>query len=338
MEHEDNSPHENHEHSEHHESRESHHEKKDMTEKLRTNPWIISTFVLGILGIILIVTSLPGMGITGNVISEDEAGELALNFFNNKLSNNPGTLTSIEEVSGIYKVGISVQGEEIFLYFTRDGKWINQGSELVSIIPQKTTATNVPTTGDIPKADKPVVELFVVSYCPYGIGAEKGFLPVMELLKDKADLQITFMHTQHGEKEDKENKLQICLREEQADKDLDYLGCFLEDGDSERCLVQAKIDKAKLDTCLSSKIEEYHLEDISSTEKYGITGSPSLIVNGVKANIPQLKDRTPANFLSIICSAFNEAPEECSNILSSEIQSPEFGYSSDSDPSSGGQC
>ena len=38
--------HEDHSHYEHHESYESHPKQENMTEKLRTNPWIISTFVL----------------------------------------------------------------------------------------------------------------------------------------------------------------------------------------------------------------------------------------------------------------------------------------------------
>jgi len=321
-------------HYEHQDHHETSHKKRDMTEKIRTNPWIMSTFVLGILAIILIVGSVSG-GITGKTISEKEAGELVVKLAKSQIGDIE--ILDVSKESGFYKIDYeSEKTGKSFIYLTLDGNYLIGG--LTSLAVEEEEEEPEPVGSEIPKEDIPKVELFVVSYCPYGIGAEKGFLPVMELLKDKADLQITFMHTQHGEKEDKENKLQICLREEQESKYLNYLGCFLEDGNSERCLVQAKIDKAKLDTCLGSKIEKYHLEDISSTEKYGITGSPSLIINGVKANIPQLKDRTPTNFLNLVCSAFNEKPEECSNVLSLEIQSPQFGYSSDSDSSSGGQC
>ena len=126
MEHEDNSPHENHEHSEHYESHEAPHKKKNMTEKLRTNPWIISTFVLGILAIILIIGSLPGMGITGNVISEDEAVELVLDFVESQVGGEV-ELIGVSSESGLYKITIFFQDSEVPLYVTKDGKNLVQG-------------------------------------------------------------------------------------------------------------------------------------------------------------------------------------------------------------------
>ncbi len=110
--------------------------KENLVDKIKKDPWKASTIVLGVVCLIFLfsnLSELTGSTVTGSIVNEEDAGELALNFFNNKLSNNPGTLTSIEEVSGIYKVGISVQGEEISLYFTKDGKWISQGGPLTSI-------------------------------------------------------------------------------------------------------------------------------------------------------------------------------------------------------------
>jgi len=39
----------------------------DMTNKIRENPWILSSLVLGIFVLVLVV---PAMGMTGNVVSE----------------------------------------------------------------------------------------------------------------------------------------------------------------------------------------------------------------------------------------------------------------------------
>ena len=59
---------------------EVHHKKKPMTEKLRSNPWILSTVVLGIFAVILIVSALGGSNLTGNAISEGEAADIIVDF------------------------------------------------------------------------------------------------------------------------------------------------------------------------------------------------------------------------------------------------------------------
>ena len=41
---------------------------------------------------------------------------------------------------------------------------------------------------EITKTDKPNVELFVMSFCPYGVQAETAMKPVVDLLGDSADI------------------------------------------------------------------------------------------------------------------------------------------------------
>ena len=47
---------------------------------------------------------------------------------------------------------------------------------------------------------------------------------------------------------------------------------------------------------------------------YGVSGSPTLIINGTKINAA----RNPEGFKTAICNAFNEQPEECKTTLSKE--------------------
>ena len=54
--------------------------KKPMTHKIRENPWILSTVVLGIFAFIFIITSLSG-SITGNVVSTQAIGDQLLTYF-----------------------------------------------------------------------------------------------------------------------------------------------------------------------------------------------------------------------------------------------------------------
>ncbi len=114
------------------------HQEGKLTKKMRENPWIFSTFVLGVLGLILLIGNFGGITggtITGGVVDEGEINNLALDFFNNKLSNGQGgVIESVSEKSGIYEIVFSARGQELPLYFTKDGKWIQQGSELISII------------------------------------------------------------------------------------------------------------------------------------------------------------------------------------------------------------
>jgi len=191
------------------------------------------------------------------------------------------------------------------------------------------------------KKETPEVELFVMSHCPYGTQAEKGMIPVMELLGDKADIQIKFCdYAMHGEKELDEQVRQYCIQEEQNDKYLDYLRCFLKDGDSKACVEEVGIDKTKLSTCIGITDAKYkvteNFKDKSTwkgnfptfnifkdkVEEYGVRGSPSLVINGVTANT----GRDPASLLDAVCTGFKEKPEECEEELDSASPSPGFGF------------
>jgi protein-disulfide isomerase len=309
----------------------------------KKNPWKISTIVLAIIAIILLVLYISNpSGISGNVISSDEAGEKILNF-----AQEQGITTEIVEVKdsgGFYEVIISMQGQELPLYVTKDGKHFAQALIPLDQEAQQQAQQTQQPPQDVPKNDKPVVELFIMSHCPYGTQAEKGILPVYELLGDKIDSSIKFvyyaMHPSQGEVEEQLN--QYCIQEEQNDKFYDYLACFLDKGEGEACLDKTNIDKTKLKTCTDKADEEFeitkNLEDQSLwlnqrypkfnthkelNEQYGIGGSPTLVINGQTVSSP----RDSASLLSVICNAFNQAPEECNEELSSASPSPGFGYS-----------
>jgi hypothetical protein len=51
------------------------------------------------------------------------------------------------------------------------------------------------------KREKPDVDVFVMSYCPFGTQIEKGLLPVWDLLGDKINLNIRFVdYAMHGKR------------------------------------------------------------------------------------------------------------------------------------------
>ncbi|MFH1290674.1 MAG: hypothetical protein ABIH92_04670 [Nanoarchaeota archaeon] len=316
-------------------------------DKLRANPWIASTFVLAL--ILILVLAFGGSGSTGTVVSAEDAGAKVLGFINsNPQITGEVTLASVVEEGQFYQVILNYEGQQVPVYTTLDGEFLVSNPVSLGEIEPADSGDSQPTTPptqvdeSIPKSDKPVVELFVMSHCPYGTQSEKGAVPVAELLGDKIDFEIKFVYyAMHGETEVYEQANQYCIQEEQNDKFLDYLTCFLEAGDGEGCLTEVGIDKAKMETCVARIDTEFsltaNLEDQSTwlsgrfplfdihkveNEEYGVRGSPTLVVNGKQAS----SGRDSASILATVCGAFNTVPEECATELSAASPSPGFGW------------
>lgn len=312
--------------------------------KARENPWLVSTVILAIIGIALVVSLSSGF-LNGNV-SEKTAGENLISFINSQAQGN-ASLVSSEKDGSLYKVVVNYDGKDIPVYVTLDGLYLITNpipltAAAVDNSNQESTNTNTQASS-VPKSDKPVVELFVMSHCPYGTQAEKGIIPVVELLKDKIDFKIRFVsYSMHGKTEVDDNTIQYCIQKEQSSKFLNYMKCFLKEGNSDSCLTSEGIDKTKLDSCIASADTEFNITglyndksswlngrypryntDLAGNKEYGVQGSPTLVINGVKAS----SGRDSASYLKTICAAFNNAPSECNTKLSSTSPSAGFGYS-----------
>jgi hypothetical protein len=342
----------------------SHHKNISTIKKIRENPWIISTVVLFILVLVMIVSG--SFSSSGSVISEEKAGEKVVNFLNGYVVTDNGvSLDSATKEGGLYLVGVSYQNNVVPVYLSLDGKYIDFGNGMTSIEDielQESNGSDTPseteTTTNVPKSEKPAVELFVMSHCPYGTQAEKGILPVVNLLGDKIDFDIRFvyyaMHPSQGEVEEQLN--QYCIQEEQESKFNTYLECFLEEGDGNGCLIEAGIDKTKLNACFLATDKEFNVlankEDTSSwlsgryplfdidkdlNEIYGIGGSPTLVINGVQVD----SGRSPSAMLNAVCNSFSDGniPEECNTVLPTDSYVPGFGWTLSSGTSTdGAQC
>ena len=187
--------------------------KSAILNKIRANPWILATVFLAL--VVIVMLFVKG-GFTGSTISESEASDKLVAFVESQ--GGTADIISSEREGSLYKVTIDYQGQEIPVYVTLDGNFL-----IPSLIPlntetgvdsSNTGATQQPT--EIPKSSKPTVELFVMSLCPYGLQAEKGILPVANLLKDKIDFKIKFVYyAMHGKKEIDENTNQYCIQKEQ---------------------------------------------------------------------------------------------------------------------------
>ncbi len=326
---------------------------------MRDMPWIISTIVLILLVVLLVFTN--AFNITGKSISANKAGKNLVEFANSHGLNSK--VSSVKTEGTFYLVTLDIGGEEVPFYVTKDGKYVIEPYYLIDLkekdIPEDSdTDTNIKVQ-EIPKSSKPVVDLFVMSHCPYGTQAEKGIIPALEVLGDSIEFNLRFvyyvMHPSAGEVE--EQTREYCIQKEQNTKLLPYLKCFLgKTGtaeDSEACLKEAKIDKNKLNACVLKTDEEFEISknkndqskwlsgyyplfniDAKLNEIYGIGGSPTLIINGVTSN----SARDPASYLKTICGAFSDGnvPKACELQLSATAYSPGFGYTAGTSTSA--QC
>ena len=291
-----------------------------------------------------------------NLVSPQEIAQKAINYINENLvaKGVVASLVDVVEENGLYKFRLKVGEQEFISYVTKNGKILfpEEGIDIEKKITQAGEG-EATSSQEIQKTDRPDVKLFVMSYCPYGLQAQKMFLPVYELLKNKAEMGVYFVnYVMHEKKEIDENLRQYCIQKEQKEKYYNYLSCFVKEGKFNDCLSQAQIDTTKMGNCISETDKEFNVTALYNdkstwlngnypkfnvyddlNKKYGVQGSPTIVIND---KVVEVGTRSPEKFKETICQAFNSPPEECSQTLSNTAFSPGFGLETGS--SSGGGC
>jgi len=195
----------------------------------------------------------------------------------------------------------------------------------------------------IPKSDKPVVELFIMSYCPFGLQMQKAYLPVMELFGQKAEMDIKFVsYAMHDKPEVDENTRQYCLQKEQTNKYMAYAKCFVSSDKFATCLKSTGVDEGKLNSCVTKTDKDFQITEIFNDQTswgsdyppypiytdlntlYKVEGSPTLVINGVQVDT----DRSPEMIKRAVCDAFNDQPVECDTVLDLVEAEPGFDFES----------
>jgi len=322
--------------------------KPKKEKKFSVNYWMVATFVLAI----LLIISLIHTRFTGSAVGVNKAGEIVKNYIEDYFESSgikgDVVINDVEEVSGLYEIEFSVNGRPAGkIALSKDGKYIGQ-MMLIKPISQN-QQTQKQELQNVPKSDKPEVEVFVFSYCPYGLQFEKALLPVYKLLKNKANISLVAIGAMHGEYEKQESLRQICIEKEYGkDKLWSYLEEFMGDkkiGDCrgntscltpliEKIMREKGIDKNKIANCMKQDAESIYEQQNVRARELGISGSPTFVINGKRVQVR----RAPESIKQAICDAFTQEPEECSQTLSTEQASPWFGYSSSSNSGSNKQC
>jgi glutaredoxin len=193
--------------------------------------------------------------------------------------------------------------------------------------------------------NRPQIDFFVMSYCPYGNDAEEAIGPVYELLKDKADFNPYYViYSNYGGGGpsycmDEENKICSMHGIQELNQDLrevcvsNLLG--MDEWFSFALEMNTKCNSQNADTCWQGVAESLGY-DVSAIETcfnddglkigtqnlelgtiLGVSGSPTIFIDGEQYG----GARTPDAIKQALCAAFDEAPEECSDVLETQASS-----------------
>jgi hypothetical protein len=291
---------------------------------------------------------LTGTGSVSGGVNKDVAGKNVLDFANAQGAS--ATLINVNDKGAFYEVNLSIQGQYLPVYVTKDGKNMISTGGLIPLAASNGSTTNSNTNtpaADVPKSAKPKVQAFVFAYCPYGLQFEKALIPVYNSLKNKADIDVVYIGAMHGEFEHVESLRQLCIEKNYGrDKLFSYLKSFDENTAIGACsgtdtcvnpLIQTiytslSIDKTKIETCMAKDAPALYDAEGQVASGLGISGSPTFVINGVQVSV----DRTPASIQKAVCAAFTTAPSECSQNLSSSAMTAGFGATAGA--STGASC
>ena len=156
------------------------------------------------------------------------------------------------------------------------------------------------------RVGKPVLELFVMSYCPFGVQAEEKIIPIVKEFGDKIDFKLQFIAQEkeapsaqditpftslHGYPEVAENIRQLLIAQEYPDKYLDYILCRGKKLDKswENCAEKLGIDVPKIQKLFDTpEAEQLFRENIQRAAELGVRASPTILVDGHKFRANQL--------------------------------------------------
>ena len=323
--------------------------------KLKITIIIETIIILALIGALVFFLNSPKEPKTG--LSPDEVSQKVVNYINEKFltGDTKANLVSIEEKGGVYALVIEIGGKEYTSYATKDGNLLfPEGINL-----------NPPKPKEFPKTAKPDVKLFVMSFCPFGNQAEEMLIPVINLLKDKANFELHYIFysnyasgypdycydkenkycSMHGIQELHQDIRELCVAKYQKDKLWDFVKeintkTTSKDVDIkwENIAKNLGIDVEKIKACMNNESLDLlsHELELSSNqyvvqepakhnglEKESVSASPTLVINGIIYD----GSRSSEDFKKAICSAFENPPSECNQIVENS-----------QDKGSGGSC
>ncbi len=350
-----------HEAKEHHE----HHVKHHIKHKKKTNIWMYASIVLVVLLAVSLYFNLGSSSrglssdeasdkfmdfVNGNLLESGATADLK----NVKEAN--GVYEMELDVAGQSFVSYVTKDAEIFF---PQGYVI---ADLEEELGEAANAGEVETAAPAAvKSDVPNVKMFVMTFCPYGQQAENGLGPALDALDNSVEFEPHFIFysnycgrnvrctdkpearadycfdadeetpqycSMHGVGELNEAVRQLCIFDENPEKWWAYVNAINTECDYtnvdecwESVAEDAGLDVDEIKTCFDEKGELFLKKEVLLAKQFGVQGSPTVLVN----DAPHSGGRAPENYKQSICNAFNDAPEECGETLSTAGAAAEGG-------------
>ena len=158
----------------------------------------------------------------------------------------------------------------------------------------------------IARLGKPTLELFVMSYCPFGVQAEEKIIPIVKKFGDTIDFKLQFIADEkhapspqditpfrslHGYPEVAENIRQLLIKQEYPDRYLDYILCRGKKLEKswEDCAEKLGIDVYRIQEMFNTpEAETLFRENIKRAAELDISSSPTVLVDNREFRVTQL--------------------------------------------------
>jgi|GEM_PF-755700 len=363
------------EHKKHHDSHKSEHVEKKSTSSLPPINGMIILMLVGMLivGVLIGAVVAYGAGYTfglndgkitnisetqnvGQTLSAAKISEIEEKIQSFILGNSPeGSIPDGVSIAVDYNASAPMGSLGQFLiYFEAQGKKQLAGLAYASedefvfanSFPVELTSVDkveAKPPVEVAKSEKPLVELFIWSYCPYGVTALDPYANVAKLLGDDTEFKVILYHDGHGAYETQQNKIQACVQKYDKAKFWDYAKAFASDiypkinsiikrdkdtyailnmvevvesdkTESVALMKSLKIDSTKIMSCVDTEGATLIAADSARAQSLGVTGSPTLTIDGAKASVA----RTAEAYKGAVCNAFLNAPADCDTVFSGQ--------------------
>jgi protein-disulfide isomerase/plastocyanin len=286
--------------------------------------------IAGIL-LVLLVASIytNGFGLADNAVgtelSMSESEQKVLDYVNTNLLQAPfmAEVSSSEDAGLLYKVTLSVAGQEVESYITKDGNlFFPQGFDLNDeIIAQEGVKFDVPIDDDAIKGDvnAPVTIIEFSDFeCPFcGKYVMETYPQIVKDYIETGKVRYVFrdfpldFHT----KAQKAAEAAECAGEQGMYWEMhDYLFAnqdYLEVSYLKGYAKDLKLDTDKFDECLDSgAMEEEVLADLIEGQSYGVSGTPGFFINGKMISGAQPYEVFVQEIEAALAGDVEEVPEE----------------------------
>ncbi len=272
--------------------------KGELTKRMRENPWMLVSVVLGVFVLILMFNG-GGSG-SGKAISADTAGEKLLSYYQANGADGL-SLDSVEEDNGLYKVNFAYQGSIIPIHMTKDGNLAGSLTPLSGGAAPSGDSVGTPTAASVVEIDleddavkgdanAPVTIVEFSDYeCPFCGRHFRDTLPsIISNYVDTGKVKIVFKDfpLNFHPNAQKAGEAAECAGEqgkywEMHDKLFENQQALGVD-DLKQYAKDIGLNSGNFDSCLDSGDQADEVrDDLSAGQSVGVSGTPANFVNGI---------------------------------------------------------